>query len=95
MPPGLSSEHQPRVLGVQACLWTEYRPTEVACDDFLWPRMLAVAEMAWTPQESRDWADFVKRLEAGGYAHLARRGLGADPTDRPTLQRKLAERGGK
>jgi len=95
MPPGLSSEHQQRILGAAACLWTENRPTELACDDFLWPRMLAVAEMAWTPQESRDWNDFVTRLDAGGYQHLARRGLGADRSDRATLQRKLAERGGK
>jgi N-acetyl-beta-hexosaminidase len=57
--------------------------------------MLAVAEMAWTPQESRDWNDFVRRLESGGYAHLARRGLGADRSDRAKLQRTLAERGGK
>jgi len=95
MPPGLSADLQDRVLGVEACLWTEYRPTEIACDDFTWPRMLAVAEMAWTPQDARDWADFVKRVENGGYAHLARRGLGADQSDRPTLQQKLAERGGK
>jgi hexosaminidase len=95
MPPGLSAaEHQQRIVGVQSCLWTEYRPTEIACDDFLWPRMLAVAEMAWTPQEARDWADFLRRLESGGYAHLARRSLGADRADRPALQRKLTERGG-
>jgi hexosaminidase len=94
-PPGLSADLQQRILGVEACLWTENRPTETACDDFLWPRMLAVAEMGWTPQESRDWGDFLKRLESGGYAHLARRGLGADQSDRPTLQQKLVERGGK
>jgi hexosaminidase len=94
VPPGLSAEHQQRILGPQANLWTEMRVTEVDCDDFTWPRMLAVAEMAWTPQESRDWADFVQRLNSGGYQHLARRGLGADRSPRATLERKLAERGG-
>jgi hexosaminidase len=75
MPAGLRDDDPRRhVLGVEACLWTEQRPTEAACDEFLWPRMLAVAEIGWTPQESRDWDDFAKRLDAAGYQHLARRG---------------------
>lgn len=95
VPPGLSAEHRRRILGPQANLWTEYRPSETDCDDFTWPRMLAVAEMAWTPQESRDWDDFVRRLEGGGYEHLARRGLGADRSGRTALREKLAKRGGR
>jgi hexosaminidase len=65
--------HRRQILGVEACLWTEQRPTEAACDEYLWPRMLAVAEMGWTPQDSRNWDDFARRMDAGGYTHLARR----------------------
>ena len=66
-------------------LWTEELPTQDECDRNTWPRMLAVAEMGWTPRERRDWQDFVARLDGGQYARLAK-ALGTDP-------QKLAERG--
>jgi hexosaminidase len=95
MPAGLTADLQHQILGVQACLWTEYRPTEAAVDEYLWPRMLAVAEMGWTPQESRDWADFARRLDTAGYQHLARRGLGAGRSGTiPELRAVLTKRGG-
>ncbi|MCV2393756.1 beta-N-acetylhexosaminidase [Actinotalea sp. M2MS4P-6] len=54
--------------GVEACLWTE----TVTCPDDLWalalPRLAAVAEVAWSPRDSRDWADARERL-----ADIARR----------------------
>lgn len=49
------------ILGVQASMWTHIAVTEEAIDYQLYPRLLALAEVAWTPQRIRDWSDFSSR----------------------------------
>jgi len=54
------------VVGVEAAVWTE---TLRSLDDLmtmLLPRLAAVAEVAWTPADRRDWDDFVTRIAAHG-----------------------------
>jgi len=51
-----------RVAGVEAGLWTE---TVVTAEDLFWlllPRLVAVAEVAWSPAARRDWDGFAARL---------------------------------
>jgi len=64
------------ILGVEAPLWTETLRTFGDVETMLFPRLCAVAEVAWTPQERRDWDDFRSRLasqapqwETGGVAY--------------------------
>jgi hexosaminidase len=56
---GSMAEH---VLGVQASMWTHIAATEKQIDYQMYPRLLALAEVAWTPQPFRDWSDFDARL---------------------------------
>jgi hexosaminidase len=70
--PGLTDEQKARVLGVQACLWTEFITSNERGDYKTWPRLCAIAEMGWTPQSRRKFADFMDRL---GPEHLDRLGL--------------------
>lgn len=49
------------VLGVQANLWTEYVPTGEHAEYMLYPRMFALAEVAWTAPERKDYDDFHRR----------------------------------
>jgi hexosaminidase len=58
---GWSDEERVRLLGLQACLWTEHVADERTLHEFLFPRLDAVAERAWTG-----------RIE-GGATSLARR----------------------
>ena len=54
------------VVGVEAAVWTE---TLRSLDDLmtmLLPRLAAVAEVAWTRPEQRDWDDFRARVAAHG-----------------------------
>ncbi len=67
--PGLTDEQKARVLGVQACLWTEFITSHERGDYKIWPRLCALAEMGWTPQSRRNFAEFMDRL---GPAHLER-----------------------
>ena len=53
-----------QVAGVEAALWSELAHTDAAVDNRLWPRLAAVAEVAWSPASQRDYADFLGRLRA-------------------------------
>ena len=50
-----------RVAGVQANLWTEYIPTPEQAEYMLYPRAFALSEVAWSPAEGKDYADFRQR----------------------------------
>lgn len=50
------------VVGVEGPVWTELVTTEADLDNRLWPRLGAIAEIAWTAQANRHYAQFVHRL---------------------------------
>jgi hexosaminidase len=50
------------ILGVEAPVWTETLRTLHDVETMLFPRVCAVAEVAWTPQDVRDWDDFRARV---------------------------------
>ncbi|MGD8451503.1 MAG: family 20 glycosylhydrolase [Phycisphaerae bacterium] len=60
-PAELTPEQARHVLGVEGNMWTEHAPPE-RLDHQLFPRLCAMAEVGWSPQKSRDLADFVGRL---------------------------------
>ncbi|NUQ61234.1 MAG: beta-N-acetylhexosaminidase [Pirellulales bacterium] len=61
---GLSPEEAKYVLGGQACLWTEYVPAPADVEYLLFPRLLAMAEVLWSPLEGRSDSEFVRRVPA-------------------------------
>lgn len=62
IPAGLSADKAFHVLGTQAQLWTEYMPESDHVEYMAFPRLSALAEVAWSDPGRRDWADFVERL---------------------------------
>lgn len=52
------------VLGVETPLWTELVTSDSEIDRMVFPRLQAIAEVGWTPQKHRSWAEFRKRLAA-------------------------------
>jgi hexosaminidase len=68
MPVGLNAEQRVRVLGVEAPLWTENVRSESYLEYMLYPRLAAVAEVAWREQPNSAPEAFVKRLQP----HIAR-----------------------
>lgn len=50
------------VLGVEAALWTEYVPTVKKADYMCFPRLGAIAEIAWSAQSDRDYERFLAAL---------------------------------
>ncbi|WP_454830839.1 beta-N-acetylhexosaminidase [Pseudoxanthomonas wuyuanensis] len=64
VPAELTAEQARHVLGAQGALWSEYIPSPRHIDHALFPRLAAVAEVAWSPMAARDWNDFLARLPA-------------------------------
>ena len=62
MPPGLEPALQKHILGVQAQLWTEYMPNPKAVEYMAYPRLTALAEVAWSAPARKDFDDFRTRL---------------------------------
>lgn len=63
VPAGITPEQESRILGMQGNVWAEYIPNLLKWEYLAFPRALAVAEMAWTPQERRSEEDFARRLQ--------------------------------
>lgn len=52
------------ILGGQGNLWTEHIPTMRQVQYMLFPRAWALSEVFWSPKESKDWSNFINRVEA-------------------------------
>ncbi len=58
---GTNSENH--ILGCQSQIWTEYIKTWDKLEYMSFPRLYALAEVAWTRQEHKDYEDFLERLK--------------------------------
>lgn len=54
------------VFGVEAPLWTETITSRADIEYMIFPRLAAIAEVAWTPTPKRDWSDFQRRIAVMG-----------------------------
>jgi hexosaminidase len=72
----LSGDKQKLVRGLQGGLWTEllFYPPHFS-EYQLFPRMCAVAEVGWTPQELRNYADFDGRLARTHFERMWNMGI--------------------
>lgn len=61
--PEVAHKAEDLLLGIQACVWGEYIPDAAKLHIQTFPRSATIAEVAWTPDSSRNWNDFRLRLE--------------------------------
>ena len=62
IPAELSEVEARHILGVQGNVWTEQIPGPSEAEYMAFPRACALAEVAWSGADHRDWSDFSKRL---------------------------------
>lgn len=75
LPAALTAEEQRYILGVQANIWTEWIATPAKLQYMMLPRMLALAEVAWSAVHQKDFKRFynyalpthLARLEQEGF----------------------------
>ncbi len=63
IPKELSPEQAKHILGAQGQIWSDTHPSEKEIDWLVYPRACALAEVDWSPRQSRDYPLFFKRLE--------------------------------
>jgi len=54
------------VVGPETALWTEFVETMNDIEYMTFPRLPAIAELGWSPDEKTDWTEFRQRLAAQG-----------------------------
>jgi hexosaminidase len=57
----MTAEEKARILGGEACMWSEYVTPENV-DSRIWPRMAAIAERLWSPQQVKDTDSMYRRM---------------------------------
>ena len=62
IPGELTPEEGKHILGAQGNVWTEYIPTPEHAEYMAVPRMIAIAEIDWSPKKEKSWDDFRQRL---------------------------------
>lgn len=59
----IPAEQRSHVIGAQGNMWAEYAVNPDHTEYMLYPRLLAVAELTWTPADRKDYASFERRLD--------------------------------
>ncbi len=62
VPAELDAAQAQHVRGLQANFWSHIDREPAKVDRQLFPRLLAIAERGWSPQDVRDWNDFAWRV---------------------------------
>lgn len=63
VPEILNPDQARHIIGVQGNVWTEYMKTQDMVEYMAFPRAIALAEVGWSPQEKREWDDFITRMD--------------------------------
>ena len=61
IPDGITVSEEKHYLGIEACFWSHIDRTETRIDYQLYPRVLALAERAWSPESVTDYNEFYNR----------------------------------
>ena len=67
-------EYEQLLMGVQASMWTEFCTTPEDVEYMVFPRLLALADVAWTPKGEKNWSAFLPRMD-NALSHIKAMGI--------------------
>ena len=67
IPDTLENQFHENVLGVEACLWSEYVPDIETLEYQVFPRLIAVAETGWSLKQNKNFGSFEHRIQNSIY----------------------------
>ena len=76
---GISEDHKKYVIGAQGNLWSEYIWERTDLHFKAFPRMIALAELTWTPLEKKNWERFLYSYTQSGLERLHEMGIKPSP----------------
>lgn len=89
VPSELSPEEARHILGAQANIWTEYISTPEHVEYMAYPRVLALSEVVWSPQEKKNNEDFKRRVKSH-ICRLKQKGVNVFPlSDRIEMEMEV------
>ncbi len=62
IPKAIAADKVHHVIGAQCNIWTEYMYTSDLVEYFIFPRVIAVAELTWSPLDAKNYKDFERRI---------------------------------
>ena len=74
VPKDIDADKKHHILGAQANVWTEYIPTPEHAEYMLLPRLCALAEVVWSPENQRNYDSFQRRMKKH-YGRLTKMGV--------------------
>lgn len=74
IPAALQPQYYSQILGVEACVWTPDIPSMSDVEELTFPRLHALAEVAWSSESARNYNNFLERLNVE-YRRLAYCGI--------------------
>ena len=63
IPKAIAADKVHHVIGAQCNIWTEYMYTSDLVEYFIFPRVIAVAELTWSPLDAKNYKDFERRID--------------------------------
>jgi len=64
IPNELEQQFYKKILGLEACLWSEFILSPKKVEWHTFPRLIAIAETGWTPRHKKDFKSFENRLKS-------------------------------
>ncbi|MCP4988901.1 MAG: family 20 glycosylhydrolase [Colwellia sp.] len=78
------------IIGVEAALWGETITSMNDAQYMIFPRLLTLSEVAWSPQDKRSWQSFTKRL-AFHIEHLKKQNINYRPLSKMSSENNLGQ----
>ncbi|MBK5721996.1 family 20 glycosylhydrolase [Dysgonomonas sp. Marseille-P4677] len=63
IPEKIAEDKEHHILGAQVNIWCEYKYTDMDKEYDIYPRLIALSELTWSPKAKKDYKDFERRID--------------------------------